>query len=317
MGRTEPAIKRRLYELGVSCYNRWGWTVNHLAQVTGVSAAIISKYMDHGKLPFFQGNRCLYIEPADFFVIQEYDWAKANHPRELEEAVRKSLMQRLAFVLLRFEWRKYSYHRIAPRVDIFTGRIKQPRTINPPPDNKPKHIVVGDWVVITGEWGRMPGAKGRIGQVKNIVWSPQARRATQKSPARPPLWVATVEFRKMKSHGRPEYPRVRYNVPVDFLERSQNPFAEIDAKRRSKVPGQRDRSARTARLRKVGSELAANHLRVVKSAPEKRQVKDVRDQRTRIRGQEFLHNRLTVTSREIQPPRSQRGQRPGQWKITQ
>lgn len=223
MGRTEPAIKRRLYELGVNSYNRWGWTVNHLARVIGVSGAIIQRYIDHGSLPFFQTHKYLYIEPADFLIIREYDWTKREHPAELEEAVRKSLMQRLCYVLLRFDYQRLSHHRIQPRREFFTGRIKKPRHASPPCiEPRPTHIAVDDWVVIIGEWSKQSGAQGRVGQVKNLVWSPQRRAATQKSPARSACWMATVEFQKQKMHGN-KFPRVRYNVPASALEQLPPP----------------------------------------------------------------------------------------------
>lgn len=260
LGRTEPAIRRRLYELGINSYNRWGWTVNHLARVIGVSGPVIEKYMDHGLLPFFQGNRCLYIEPADFLVIQEYDWSKRRQPRELEEAVRESLMQRLCYALLRFEWRKFSYHKIQPRRQFFTGRIKNPRTASAPNEPRPGHIRVGDWIAIIGEWARQPGAKGRIGQIKNLTWSPQQRSATQKHPARPACWIVTVEFRKLKAHGRPEYPRVRYNVPAASVMKVRKPY---ERKKDLKKDG-RNRVPRLKRMRVAGADVLASRLNVVR-----------------------------------------------------
>jgi len=256
VGRTEPAIKRRLYELGVNSHNRWGWAINHAERVLNVSAAIITKYVDHGKLPFFQGHKCIYIDPADLFVVQEYNWAKKRHPRELEDAVRKSLMQRACYIILGFDWRAYSYHKIQPKLDLFTGRIKQPRTISPPATPKPAHIKVGDWARITGPWSyKQPGAKGRIGQVKSLVWSPQAQRRTQKRPARPACWVVTIEFRKLKAHGRPEYPRIRYNVPVEFIEKCRKPYEQ----KKNLVPVP-PRIKRKARMKIVGTEVLNNRL---------------------------------------------------------
>lgn len=259
VGRTEPAIKRRLYELGINSYNRWGWTINRLAQAIGVSGAVIEKYIDHGRLPFFQGNKCLYIEPADFFVIQEYDWSKKKHPRDLAEAVRKSLMQRLCYLVLGFDWRKYSYHQIQKRRDFFTGRIKKPRAAQPATELKPTHIKIGDWVAITGPWAKQPGAQGRVGQVKNLVWSPTRMAANQKRPGRPACWVATVEFKKLKAHGRPEYPRTRYNVPASSIERSRKPYEPV-----KDLKPQRDRSKRGARLKSVGQVIMTSRLNVVR-----------------------------------------------------
>lgn len=251
MGRSELAIKRRLHEMGINTYNRWGWTLNRVERVLGISAATIKYYLDHGMLPYFQGNKCVYIEPADLFVIKEYNWAKKRHPRELEEAVRKSLIQRLCYALLRFEWRKYSYHKAAPARKFYTGRIKRPRERKKPGEPRPKHIRVGDWCVVTGEAAKYFDPK-RKGQIKSIVWSPQARAATETSPSRPPCWVVTIE---LKRDG--EKKRTRINVSASCVRKTDAPPAP-----QKTLKPQRPRISRKMRLKACGQLALSNHLSV-------------------------------------------------------
>jgi hypothetical protein len=297
-GRTEPAIKRRLYELGVNSHNRWGWTVSHLASVIGVSEAVIYKYIDHGKLPCLQGNKCIYLEPADFFVIQEYDWSKKRHPRELEQAVRKSLMQRLCYIAAGFDFRKFSYHKLQPRTDLFTGRIKNPRSIHPPPPARPSHVRVGDWVKILHAWAKQPGAQGRIGRVVNLVWSPVARRRTQKTPAREACWVVTVDFPKLKAHGQPDKSRVRYSVPASSVEKVRKPSEE----KRELLP-QRPRPNRKARMQRVGAEVLATRLNIQSS------IQAERITATFERGQHLSSHNLNLPPSPVDVRSSRRGER--------
>lgn len=233
-GRTEAAIKRRLYDLGVNSYNRWGWTINHAERVLGVSGALIRKYMAHGLLPYYRSHKCIYVDPADLLVVKEYNWAKKRHPKELDQAVRKSLIQRACFALLRYDWRRYSYHRARSVEEFVVGSVKprKERVPTPPTGPKPKHVKTGDWVVITGQWRfKTPGGRERKGEVKSVYWSPHRTQPTQKSPARPPCWMARVELPKLKAHGRPQYPRVVYHVPVSHLERVRKPRVQQKAKR--------------------------------------------------------------------------------------
>lgn len=255
LGRTEPAIKRRLYELGVNSYNRWGWTVQHLARVTGVSQATIMRYVDAGRLPVFRGHKCIYVEPADFLVIEEYNWAKKRHPKELREAVMGSLVQRLCHVLLRFDYRRYSYHRPEVGKVRYAGRIKQRRKVNTPAQPPPSHIKVGDWVRITGEPAKYYGHSWRVGRVKSICWSPCRRRRTQKSPERPPCWVATVEFAKRREPGLPEMKRLRVNVDASGVGRVRKPY-----ERKKPLKPRPRRQKRKARMERVGARVRNNRL---------------------------------------------------------
>lgn len=251
MGRTGPAIKRRLYELGVNSYNRWGWTILHVERVLGVSQATVRKYLAHGELPYFRGAKCVYLDPADLLIVKEYDWTKPQHPPELEDAVRKSLARRLCYALLRFDWRKYAYHQPRAEHEYFTGRVKLRSIPKLPTEPQPTHIKVDDAVQIVGEFRfKAIGAKDRVGRVRSIFWSPQRMRATQKSPARPACWVANVELPKLKPHGRPEYARTNYNIPLYALALAHKP-AESPKQLKPAPP----RVRRKARMRAVGAEL--------------------------------------------------------------
>jgi hypothetical protein len=261
MGRTEPAIKRRLYEMGVNSYNRWGITLNHIERLTGVSQATIQKYIAHGALPYFRGAKCIYVDPADLTVVSEYDWSKKRQPKELDRLVRSSLARRLCYALLRFDWRRFSYHRVRTEEEYFDGRPvpRRQRVPKLPAEPKPEHVKVGSHVRLAGEWRfKTPGAKDRVGVVKAIFWSPQRRRATQKSPARPACWVANVELPRVTKHGRPnsEYPRTHYNVPVCALEKVRKPY-----ERKKELKPRRPREKRAARLKAAGAAALNNRLR--------------------------------------------------------
>ncbi|HYG81039.1 MAG TPA: hypothetical protein VD861_11660, partial [Pyrinomonadaceae bacterium] len=200
-GRTDAAVKRRLYDLGVNSYNRWGWTINRVERVLGVAGATIRKYMAHSLLPYYRSHKCIYIDPADLLVIEEYNWKKKRHPRELDEAVRKSLVLRVCYALLGYDWRRYALHRSRPEHEFYagvaaslTGRRLPPALPGPRPE-KNKALQVGHWVLIDAEWRfKTPGAVERKGEVKSIYWSSRAAPATQKSPERKPCWMARVEL---------------------------------------------------------------------------------------------------------------------------
>jgi len=252
LGRTAPAIKRRLYELGVNTYNRWGWTINKIQEVTGVSYATVLKYVAAGRIPFMPGSRCIYVDPGDLPVIEEYDWSKAVHPEELERAVRASLMLRLGYALQKIDRRPLTPHRIQPLPAI--GVFGRKRIGTPPrlPDSpRPAHIAHNDFARIKGEWRfKTPGALVRIGQVRAVFWSPQRRRATQKSPAREACWMVALELRKLKAHGN-SYPRTRYNIPAAAVERVPEDDGVVNLP--VKEPAvKRDRSRRRERMQRVG-----------------------------------------------------------------
>jgi hypothetical protein len=97
LNRTPNAVHRRLYDLGIHSYRAQGWTLFRLQKATGVRYDLFRKYLDRGLVPFVRGSKCLYVDPADFLVAKEIDWASVD--RELEGAVRRSLVGRLMAVL--------------------------------------------------------------------------------------------------------------------------------------------------------------------------------------------------------------------------
>lgn len=110
--RTENAVHRRLYDLGVDTREARGWSVFRLSRVTGISEVVIRTYQDRGELPYFKGTTSHFMDPADFLCIQQIDWDHA--PPELERAVRQSLMIRLACLIKGQDWRRgriYQVHR--------------------------------------------------------------------------------------------------------------------------------------------------------------------------------------------------------------
>lgn len=219
MRRTEAAIKRRLYDLGEGhCYSLRGWTINHISSVLKVSRKDILKYIRRGELPFFQGNKCIYVDPADLPVIREHNWKKKQQPKELDQAVRAGLVKRLCFVLLGYDWRKYSYYQVQPVRNFKTGAERSSLPSQTPQQRRPKEIRVGSWVRVISASPRKD-VIGRIGRVLAITWP------TDSSPGRrnPPCWMATVEFRKCRVRGRPNTTVVSYRLRLDSLEKTHKP----------------------------------------------------------------------------------------------
>lgn len=221
MRRTEPAIKRRLYDLNEgNCYSIWGWTINHISRVLKVSRDEILKYIRRGELPFFQGNKCIYIDPADLLLIREYNWNKKRHPKELDQAVRAALMKRLCFILSGHDWRKYRYHQVQPVRNFRTGAERTLIPSQTPPPSVRKTIKLGTWVTVITE-SRHRHMVGRIGKVVAISWRSESIPA--KGKGTPPCWMATVEFRKCRDRGRPEQNTIKYSLRLDSLERTRKP----------------------------------------------------------------------------------------------
>lgn len=101
LGRTVPAVKRRLYDLGVNTYrNRLGWTLARAAKALGVPRSTLDGYVRRGELSHTRGHKCCYVEPSELLAVREYDWARTTHPEEVEAAVRRGLAERLCRVLL-------------------------------------------------------------------------------------------------------------------------------------------------------------------------------------------------------------------------
>jgi hypothetical protein len=84
LNRTPDAIHRRLYDLGLHSYQRWGWTLHRVERVAQVPRHRLQTYLERGDLPYLRGSKCVYVDPADLVVVEEIDWQ--NPPRELRES---------------------------------------------------------------------------------------------------------------------------------------------------------------------------------------------------------------------------------------
>jgi hypothetical protein len=211
LARTPHAIHRRLYELGLHSYRRWGWTLHRVERVAQVPRHRLQTYVDRGDLPCMRGSGCVYVDPGDLLVVQEIDWH--NPPAELEEAALQAWRTRLVKVLAGRNWRaEHPYiHRPLNRSD----RRWRPRFLTPP--QKPIALAVGDWVdVISPPPGR-PGGLGRRGRVQLVFWTVNRQiRMSARSTAEP-QWMARVEF--PTRHGKSRGPRVIYTLPLTILRR--------------------------------------------------------------------------------------------------
>lgn len=226
--RSGPAIKRRLYDLGdIRSYNRWGITLTHAAVLMKLSFSVLRKYFDLGIIPYFKGVKLYYLNPADLLKVEEFDWASDVDP-ELDQLVRRAVAQRIC-KMLKFgvEWRDhevYKFHKIKER---YQGRIKNPRKsallghVPPPPND----LAVGDWVKTTGPVRSMIASIGtRLGRIDTIWYSWQrVKRADGTTRA---MWVAKVEFPKIRTITGEKDRRIRYTIPLDYLERVDEPQPE-------------------------------------------------------------------------------------------
>lgn len=243
LNRTSDAIHRRIYDLGLNTWERHGWTCNRVARVAGIRDYGLRKYMDRGELAYFKGTKVIYIDPADLLVVEEIDWE--HPPAELEQAVRRSLAQRLVAILEGRDWRAgrpYQPHQVA-----FLGRVKAKHRRTAyltQPREKPTHIRPGDSVRCVAEVPGREHVKGRVGVVHLVYWTlnRMAKPADQYKPGKlrilenlpdwpegsqpwtetrfahsEPCWVARVEFKRQKQLARGD--RVTYTLPLHTLER--------------------------------------------------------------------------------------------------
>ena len=208
--RSADAVHRRLYDLGLHSYQRWGWTLHRVERVAQVPRHVLQTYLDRGDLPYLRGSKVIFVDPADLIVVREIDWERT--PAELVEAARHGWRTRLVKVLAGLDWRAEQPHRAQPinRTDRRWG----PRLVRPGP--RPVGIVAGDWVRVAAPVASRPHCLGRAGLVHLVYFSFNRDR---KNPARTtsePQWIARVEF---KSQGpRSRGPRVTYTLPLASLE---------------------------------------------------------------------------------------------------
>ena len=224
--RTVPAIKRRLYDLGrTNSKNRWGMSVNRAAQLLGVIGGhVISKYFDYGIIPYFRGNKQIYINPADLILVREIDWSKPVNP-ELEDLMRRAFVQRI-LKIIRFGagWRSKEIYTFQKKKDYLAKRIKSPRESAFAKDlpAPPNDLETGDWVTLKIRIRQV--AEGRRGVIKGIYYSPQKQPRTDGT--RRTCWIASVEFPKIKRFTKEGENRIRYNLPLDALEKTGKPDVE-------------------------------------------------------------------------------------------
>jgi hypothetical protein len=219
LGRTPDAVHRRLYDLGLHTWRRWGWTPHRVERVAQVPSHALRKYLDRGEVAYFRGTRCLYLDPADLPVVEEVDWGAA--PPALEQAVLRALRERLVRQLAAratgTDWRAGRPYRSRPVRQ--TDRRWGPRLLRPGP--KPAglaDLAPGDRVRCRRAVAGRPGLAGREGVVRLVYWS--ANR-TVHNPARQgpePAWMARVEFPRLRRPGD-DRPRVTYTLPLAALER--------------------------------------------------------------------------------------------------
>ena len=213
--RTPDAIHRRLYDLGLHSYQRWGWTLHHVERVAQIPRHRLQTYIERGDLPYLRGSKCVYIDPGDLLVVQEIDWQ--HPPAELEEAVLQAWRERLVKLLAGQNWRVGRPFRAQPLVR--TDRRWGPRLIHPGP--KPIEVAAGDWVEVTAPVPRRPYCLGRQGRVHLVFWS-VSRNFEQSARSSPePQWMARVEFPSL--HGRSLGPRVTYSLPLTCLRKTGPP----------------------------------------------------------------------------------------------
>lgn len=127
LNRTPDAVHRRLYDLGLHSYQRWGWTLHHVERVAQVPRHRLQTYLERGDLPYLRGSKCVYIDPGDLLIVNEIDWK--NPAAELEEAVLQAWRERLVQVLAGRDWRVGRPFRAQPIVR--SDRRWSPRLIRP------------------------------------------------------------------------------------------------------------------------------------------------------------------------------------------
>lgn len=208
--RTEGSVKRRMYDLGIDARTRWGWALHRVAEHTQVPGHLFDGYFYRGELPYFRGNRFIYIDPADLLDIDLIDWRRCT--QALKDAVRKSLMDRAAKIIAGVDWRAARPHRAQPLKKTDRVYNWQKRHVERSP--MPYALKRGDIVEVRAVYERRKVQPGRRGIVHLVMWS----RATRATSASESEWVARVEFKKEKRHGK-EATRVWYTLPLASLKK--------------------------------------------------------------------------------------------------
>ena len=218
LNRTSDAVHRRLYDLGIHSYERWGWTLHRVERVAQVPRHRLQTYLDRGDLPCLRGSKCLYVDPGDLIVVSEIDWQ--DPPPELAEAALLAWRERLVNLLAGHDWRAGRPFRTQPVVR--SDRRWGPRLVRPGP--KPVQVAAGDWVEIVGPVPRRPHCVGRKGRVHLLFWSVNRGVRNSARSAAEPQWMARVEF--SSRHNRSLGPRVTYTLPLTCVRLSSAPVSQ-------------------------------------------------------------------------------------------
>lgn len=242
IGRTDAAIKRRLYDLGrITAHTRWGFTITGAAHAVGIAEHILRRYLDHGAIPYFRGHYLIYINPADLTRIPEIDWDKV--PPEVQSHVRRCLVQR-AIKILKYgsEWRQYEIYKFLRKEGIFTRRIRNRTPVSidaevPPP---PNDLAVGDWIRTTST--NALDIAGRVGVVRAVHYSPIV--CARRDGSYRSCWVARIDFPRLRHSAVSNDTRIRYTLPLDVLERTEVPVIERPLSQHPEAVRGRKRKAR-------------------------------------------------------------------------
>ncbi len=254
--RTEPAVKRRLYDLGrITANSRWGISVHRAEALMNLPGQLINTYIRHGAIPVFRGHKNIYLNPADLLKITEFDWTKKDINPELERLVRSALLQRL-LKILKFgaDWETHQIYRFED-TKIYRGRIKNPRLSNllaGTPD-EPNDLKTGDFVKVQDSYKQI--ALNRIGIIRSLHFSRQQVR--RKDGTKRACWMANVEFPKLKRITGEENNRIKYNLPLDCLVRTEMPPPEKVALKQS------PEAVRSRKRRAVHSVRASERFRQI------------------------------------------------------
>lgn len=201
--RTDAAVKRRQYDLGIHARTHWGWSIHAAAEAVKMPGHRFSIHIERGDLPIFRGNKHIYIDPADLIGLSGIDWRRAS--KEIKQAAKKSLLDRLTKIIAGVDWRAGRIYQPHP---IHHKRYKD-RLIRANP--KPNRIRQGDVVEVAKRHLHQRVPIGRSGIVKMVHFSTDKRVGMDG-------WRARVEFKKQKRHGRKE-PRVIYSIPLIALRK--------------------------------------------------------------------------------------------------
>jgi len=205
--RTENAVHRRQYDTGLNARTRWGWTIHRAGAALQIPEHWLTTHVERGDLPIFRGNRLIYIDPADLIGLDGLDWRRAS--KELKEAARHSLMERLTKIVAGVDWRTGRIYKPSPRWKKRYRDRYRDRLINNEP--KPRRINQCDRVEVVAPHPRQRVQVGRRGKVKVVHYSMDQRPGAGG-------WRARVEFKKEKRHGNDD-PRVIYSIPLICLKK--------------------------------------------------------------------------------------------------